>query len=262
MVKELASVALFLVITVASFYGLALLWKRVGRVGRAVAIVGIAAAYIALTYLISLWAAKGGWPEGMFYMMTALFVAAPAVVVFAVLLIIALFGGSDGRGRRVGMITSFVVLGVILLTLVFNKYVRLAWYGRDLDNPDPGRRGYAVLMIGETRLRAAEPMILEVVNDPNPSVRKDAILALATIDDPGTAAVVRAALFDEDAEVRETAVIAIVPLGRGGPEVMSDLKRMLTDPDPQVREAAEGGLDTLDPAWRTAPDVPQAYRKP
>ncbi len=260
MVKELASVALFFLITAGSFYGLALSWKRVGRAGRAAVIVGIGAAYPALVYLISLWAARGGWPNGMPYMMVALFVGVPAIVAFAVLLIIALFGG--GSGRRAGMVTSFVVLGVILLTLVFNKYVRLAWYGRDLDNPDPGRRGYAVLMIGETRLRAAEPMIIEAVNDPHPSVRKDAILALATIDDPDTAAVVRAALFDEDAGVRETAVMAIVPLGRGGPEAMSDLKRMLTDPDPQVREAAESGLDTLDPAWRTAPDAPQSYRRP
>jgi hypothetical protein len=262
MAKELVSVGLFLAITVASFYGLTVLWSRLGRAGRAAAVVGTGAAYCVLTYLISLWAARGGWPEGMFYMMAALFVGVPAVIGFAVLLIIALFGGTGSPGRRAGMITSFVVLGALLLALVFNKYLRLAWYERDLDNPDPGRRGYAVLMLGETRLTAAEPMVRAALNDPNPSVRKDAVLALGTIDDPDTAAAVRGALSDEDAAVREAAAIVIVPLGRGGPEVVSDLKGVLSDPDPRVRGAAEMGLDTLDPSWRTAADIPETYRKP
>jgi hypothetical protein len=254
--KEFVSIGIFLIMTAVSFYGLALLWRRLGSAARAAAIVGIAAAYAALTYLLSLWAAQGGWPEGMFFMMTALFVAVPAVVVFAVLLVLALFGG-PGRGRRVGMAVSFIVLGVILVAFAFNGYLRLAWYARDLDNPDPDRRGYAVLMIGQTGLSAAGPMIISAAHDPVPAVRRNAVLALATLDDPDTVAAVREALSDEDAGVREAAVIAVVPLGRGGPEVVSDLKRMLGDPDPGVREAAAGGLDTLDPTIRTAPAVPK-----
>ncbi len=260
MVKELVTVGIFLIMTAASFAVLARLWRRTGRAGRVAAILGIAAAYCALTYLLSLWAARGGWPEGMFYMVTALFVAVPAVVVFAVLLIVASFGGSPRR--RAGMIASFCVLVLIILAMAFNQYLRLAWYGKDIDNPDPRARAHAVLMAGGTRLRAAEPMVLSVVNDPSPEVRRNAVLALASIDDPETVGVVRDALSDEDPGVREMAVIAVVPLGRGGPEVVGDLKRMLSDPDTRVREAAEGGLDTLDPAWRAAPDVPEAYRTP
>jgi hypothetical protein len=262
MIKEFLSVGLFLVITAASGIGVALLWRRSGRGGRATAIIGITAAYLILTYLISLWATRGGWPEGMFFMMAAVFVVPAAVVILVVLLIIALFGGEGGRGRRAGMIASFTVLAVIILALVFNKYLRLAWYWRDIDNPDPNDRAYAILMIGETGLKAAEPMILKAVHDPSPHVRADAILALASMDDPDTVPIVREALFDEDAEVRKMAVDVIVPLGRGGAEVVSDLKRMLDDPDPYVRDAAARGLDGIDRTWRAAPDVPEEYRNP
>lgn len=262
MTKELLSVGLFFVITAVSVFGLALLWRRSGRAGRATGIVGITAGYLILTYLISLWAARGGWPEGMFFMMAAIFVVPTVVVVIAILLIIALFGGEGGSDRRAGMIASFVVLALVLLALVFNRYLRLAWYWTDLDDPDPNKRAYAILMLGETGLEAAEPMILSAAHDPNPAVRKGVVLALSTIDDPDTLGTVRAALSDEDAGVRETAIIAIVPLGRADPEVVGDLKRMLTDPDPHVRDAAASGLTTIDPTWATAPDVPEAYRQP
>jgi HEAT repeat protein len=108
----------------------------------------------------------------------------------------------------------------------------------------------------------AEPMILSAVHDPNPRVRANAVLALASLDDPDTVSVVRAALSDEDPRVREMAVIAVVPLGRGGPEVVADLKRMLDDPDPGVRDAAARGLDGLAPEWRTGAGVPQEYLRP
>ncbi len=262
MVKELFSVGLFLILTAVSAVAVASLWRRRGRAGRAAGIIGTAAVYLALTYLISLWAARGGWPEGMFFMMTAVFVVPVAVIGFAVYLIIALFGGDGTRRRRTGMIVSFSVLAVILLALVFNRHLRLAWYSMDMDSPDPDERARAVLMIGETGLRLAEPAVLSAVHDPNPRVRANAVLALASLDDPDTVSAVREALSDEDAKVREMAVIAVVPLGRGGPEVVSDLKRMLGDPDPLVTDAAARGLDGLAPEWRADPDVPQAYRRP
>jgi hypothetical protein len=260
MIKELICIALFLLINAGSVIGLARLWRYRGRAGRAAGVVGIAAAYVILTYLISLAAAKGGWPEGMPFMMAVMFVGVPAVVAFAVLLILAVFGPGRTPRRRVGMIVSFAVLAVIIASLIFSKHLRLVRYSVDMDDPDPQKRGYAVLMIGGTGLRSAEPMILSAARDKDPTVRKNALLALCTIDDPGTLEVVRAALSDVDAGVRETAVITVVPLGRGGPQVISDLKRMLGDPDPNVREAAAGGLDSLEPGWRAAPDAPVEYR--
>jgi len=262
MIKEFLSVGLFLVITATAGIGVALLWRRSGRRGRAAAIVCIAAAYLLLTYLISLWATRGGWPEGMFFMMAAVFVVPAAVVVLAVLLIIALFGGEGGRGRRAGLIASFTVLALILLALSFNRYLRFIWYWKDVHNPDPRTRAYAVLMVGETQLKIAEPIVLSAVRDPSPAVRRDAVLALASIDDPDTVEVVREALHDEDAGVREMAVIVLVPLGRGGPRVVTDLKQMLADPDPYVRDAAASGLDGIDRSWRAGPDVPEEYRNP
>ncbi len=262
MIKELLSTGLFVAVTAASILGLVLLWRRTGRAGRAAGIVGITAVYLILTYLLSLWAARGGWPEGMFFMTTAIFVVPSVVVVFSILLIIAVFGGEGGSRRRAGMIASFAVLTLILLALAFNRYLRLAWYWTELDNPDAHKRAYAVLMVGETGLKMAEPMILSAADDPSPAVRKGAMLALVSIDDPTSIDVIRAALADEDAGVRETAVIAIVPIGRGDGRVAADLKRMLADPDPYVRDAAASGLDTIDPAWRNAPDIPEAYRQP
>jgi len=262
MTKELASVGIFLLITIVSFYGIVVLWPHRGRAGRAAATVGIGAAYLALTYLLSLWAQAGGWPEGMFFMMAAVFIVPPVVVAFVVILIVALFGGGDRGWRKIVMALSFAVLALILLAFAFNTYLRLGWYAKDLDSPDPRVRAYAVLMVGETGLTAAEPMVLAAVHDSSPEVRKNALLALASIDDPETVGVVRTALSDEDPSVREMAIIAIVPLGRGGPEVVADLKRMLTDPDPGVREAAAGSLDSLDPTWRDAPDIPEPYRRP
>jgi hypothetical protein len=198
----------------------------------------------------------------MFYMTTAVFVVPSVIVVFSILLIVAVFGGERGSRRRAGMIASFAVLALILLALAFNRYLRLAWYWTQLDNPDARKRAYAVLMVGETRLKAAEPMILSAAADPSPAVRKGAMLALVSLDDPGAIDVVRAALSDGDAGVRETAVIAIVPLGRGDGRVAADLTRMLADPDPYVRDAAASGLDAIDPTWRNSPDAPEAYRQP
>ncbi|MBN2223783.1 MAG: HEAT repeat domain-containing protein [Deltaproteobacteria bacterium] len=262
MIKEFLSLGLFLAITAASVVAMVFLWRRPARAGRAAGIVCITAVYLVLTYLISLWATQGGWPDGMFFMMAAVYIVPPAVVAFTILLIVALFGGDGKSRRRTGMIVSFGVLAVILLALVFNKYLRLAWYWMDVDSPDPKERAYAVLMIGETGLKSAEPMILSAINDPSPQVRESAVLALASLDDPETVSVVRSALSDEDPGVRRMAVMAVVPLGRGGAEVVSDLKRMLGDPDPYVRDAAVLGLDGLDPEWRTAPDVPEEYRQP
>jgi hypothetical protein len=261
MAKEFISVGLFFVLTVAAFIVTARLWRRGGRTRRAAGIVGIAAAYLALTYLVSLWVGKGGWPEGMFFMMIAVFVVPAAVLVLVVLLIMALFG-YDGTSRRpIGLIVSFTLLGLIILAAAFNQYLRLAWYRMDINDPDPDERAYAVLMIGETGIAAAGPVIVSALHDPDPHVRENAVLALASLDDPNTLPMAREALADEDAGVREMAVIVVVPLGRGGPEVVADLRRMLDDPDPRVREAAAGGLDGIDPGWRSAPDTPEEYRR-
>ncbi len=262
MAKEFLSVGLFLILTVAAFIAVARLWRRYGRARRAGGIVVVAAAYLGLAYLISLWAGKGGWPEGMFFMMIAVFVVPAAVFVLVVLLILALFGSDGKSARPVALTVSFTLLGLIILALVFNQYLRLAWYRMDIANPDPDERAYAVLMVGETGLRAAEPMVVSALDDPSPRVRENAVLALASLDDPDTLPLAREALTDEDARVREMAVIVVVPLGRGGPEVVADLKRMLDDPDPYVREAAASGLDGVAPEWRSAPDAPEEYRRP
>ena len=183
------------------------------------------------------------------------------VVACAVALVLALFGGAEPRTwQRSALWIFFLILALFIAALALNRQIRAAWYQRYLDDPNPNRRGYAVLMLGGTELKSMVPVIVGRLDDEDPTVRKDAILALSTIDDPGALPAVRAALGDEDPGVRETAVIVIVPLGRGGPEVIDDLIRMLADPDARVRDAAASGLDTLDPRWREGPDVPPAFR--
>lgn len=262
MLKEVISFGIFLALSALSVYCLMLLRRWKGRINRAAAIIAIAAAYLGLTYLISLWASMGGWPEGMFYMMVVVFIVPPMMVGMAVFLILTLFGGETGGVRRVGMISSFVVLILVIMALVFNRQIRALWYSEHLDSPDPQTRSYAVLMLGGTRVHMAAPTIIRAAGDKDPTVRKNAIIALLTLDDPANLPVVRAALDDEDAGVRKAAVIAILPLGRGGPEVVADLKRMLADPEPSVRMVAANGLDTIDPQWRGRPDTPEEFRLP
>lgn len=261
MEKEFLSTGILLLMTALSLAGTAMLWRRVGRAGRALGIIAIAAGYLVAAYLLSVWASAGGWPEGMFFMMVAMVAVPVATIVLLVLLIVALFGGAAGSWRRPAMIASFTVLALILLAIAFNRHLRLAWHRMDLDDPNPDRRAHAVLMLGQTRLKAAVPLVVEAARDEDPSVRENAILSLASIDDTGALPIVRRALSDEDAGVREMAVMAVVPLGRGGPEVTADLKRMLSDPDPGVRKAAEEGLDSIEPNWRTSPDIPETYRE-
>jgi hypothetical protein len=261
MAKEFISLGLFLLLSAGVVFVLVPLWRMSGRAGRAVGVVLIGAAYVALTFVISQWASSGGWPEGMFVIMAAVFVAPVVVLIYLVALIIALFGGGEVRTwRRTALWISFLILALIIAALALNKQIRAAWYQRDLDNPDPHKRGYAVLMLGHTELRSMVPVIVERLGDEDPAVREDALLALCTIDDPKALPAVREALNDPDPGVREKAVTVIVPLGRGGPEVIDDLMRMLADPEARVRDAAVSGLDTIDPQWRERPDVPQAYR--
>jgi hypothetical protein len=261
MAKEFISLGLFLLLSAGAIFGIFTLWRVRGRAGRAAGIALIGAAYVALTFVICQWASAGGWPEGMFVIMAAVFVAPVVVIVCVIALILALFGGAEKKTwQRSALWISFLILALIIAALALNKQIRAAWYQKDLDDPNPHKRGYALLMLGGTELKSMVPVIVDHLADEDPSVRRDALLALSTIDDRTALPAVREALNDPDPGVRETAVTVIIPLGRGGPEVADDLVRMLSDPDEGVRDAAVSGLDTIDPQWRERPDVPQAYR--
>jgi hypothetical protein len=261
MTKELISAGLFILLSAGAVFCLIALWRVPGRARRAAGLVSTGGIYLLFTYLISLWAAKGGWPEGMFTMMAVVFVMPAVMVADVVVLILTLFGGAGVRTwRKAALLLSFLILALLILAFAFNRQIRAAWYQRDLDDPDPNRRGYGLLMLGGTGLSSMVPIISDGLDDTDATVRKDAVLALGTIDDPAALPAVKKALGDEDPGVRAAAAITIVPLGRDRPEVRQDLIRMLSDPDPQVREAAVMGLDTIDPNWRTLHDVPDGIK--
>lgn len=95
---------------------------------------------------------------------------------------------------------------------------------------------------GERGDPAAVPLLAGVAGGhADPLCREAAVAALGAIGDPAGLAAILAATSDKPA-VRRRAVLALAPFD--GPEVDAALERALTDPDRQVRQAAE---DLLSP---------------
>jgi HEAT repeat protein len=106
-----------------------------------------------------------------------------------------------------------------------------------LTDADPSVVEAACWAAGERENAAAVPLLAVVARaHDDPLCREAAVAALGAIGDPAGLAVVLAATEDKPA-VRRRAVLALAPFE--GPDVDAALQRALTDPDRQVRQAAE-----------------------
>jgi HEAT repeat protein len=86
------------------------------------------------------------------------------------------------------------------------------------------------------RRRAVRALVDRATGHEDPLVREAAVAAIGAIGDPSGLPAVLAATHDRPA-VRRRAVLALAPFD--GPEVDAALAAALTDPDWQVRQAAE-----------------------
>jgi len=86
------------------------------------------------------------------------------------------------------------------------------------------------------RRRAVHALVELTTGHDDPLVREAAVAALGSIGDPAALPAVLTATRDRPA-VRRRAVLALAPFE--GPEVDAALEAALTDPDWQVRQAAE-----------------------
>jgi HEAT repeat protein len=106
-----------------------------------------------------------------------------------------------------------------------------------LADPDASVVEAAAWAAGEREDPAAVPLLAAVARGHDDALcREAAVAALGAIGDNAGLAVILAATQDKPA-VRRRAVLALAPFE--GPEVDAALERALTDPDRQVRQAAE-----------------------
>jgi HEAT repeat protein len=111
-----------------------------------------------------------------------------------------------------------------------------------LADPDPSVVEAAAWAAGERGNAAAVPLLTTVARNHDDALcREAAVAALGAIGDPAGLPTVLAATTDKPA-VRRRAVLALAPFE--GDDVDAALQRALTDPDRQVRQAAE---DLLEP---------------
>jgi HEAT repeat protein len=83
------------------------------------------------------------------------------------------------------------------------------------------------------------------LNDPKPSVRRQAVLKLGNVgdDDPAVAQALASALHDPDVQVRRDAVHAVVKLKQPDESIIARLREMSRDdPDTTARDFAKRAL--------------------
>lgn len=118
---------------------------------------------------------------------------------------------------------------------------RLAW------NALPGHSGEDPLREG---LKAILPTLIEAIRDPDPRVRRATIDVLESMgpDATAAAAALGEALGDQDAFVRWAAVRSLSSLsGEATKAALPRLRNLASDPDTDVREAAEAAVRRLEP---------------
>lgn len=149
----------------------------------------------------------------------------------------------------------------------------------DLKSPSEARRKEAAKTLGDQKIQAALPALMEAANDPSDSVRKEVIIALDKIRDPKAIPTLIRLLNDSNPDlgrrsisalvnlyvVRETGLIAgtkrvidklnplssaednliVEPYTEVDPSVISALKERLSDSDTGVREDAARALGIL-----------------
>jgi len=118
-----------------------------------------------------------------------------------------------------------------------------AWLQPELSSTDPGERADAVTEPEYSRDPAAEGQLAIMLADENADVREAAIVSLFGIGGNSATATLAAALGDADPRVREQAVDALGEIG--GEIATSLLEQALSDEEHFVREAAAEMLEQL-----------------
>lgn len=109
-------------------------------------------------------------------------------------------------------------------------------------NPDPEERASALFFLSGAELGTVLPVILEALDDPDAEVRLAAVEALDEYADEIDPEVLTPALDDPSPEVRFEA-LGIVGDMDDSERVREVARRMLGDPDEEVRALAEGILE-------------------
>jgi HEAT repeat protein len=115
-------------------------------------------------------------------------------------------------------------------------------------------------MLGKFTVREAAEPILPFKDDPDPNVRRSAVVALANIGDPIGAPVLIQALNDPAADASARAAAAGALGAIATPEANAALMKALTDFDVSVATAAAAGLHRADD--RAASSIAQALANP
>ncbi|MFC9504738.1 HEAT repeat domain-containing protein [Streptomyces sp. NPDC057002] len=123
---------------------------------------------------------------------------------------------------------------------------QIAFLLRELAATDPERRAAAVKGLGKAGGAAYVRVFTDAADDPAPSVRAAAALALGRLGIPNAGSEVLPPLMDdEDPAVRRRASVAATRLGIRGQAVTRAFARLLSDPDHHLRINALEGLAAL-----------------
>jgi HEAT repeat protein len=100
-----------------------------------------------------------------------------------------------------------------------------------LKGQDPEQRRTAAQSLGKIGRKETLPALIEATNDSDPGVRRQAAWALGAIGDEGDAThlALISLLFDANADVRETAALALAQT-EGSPAILQVLKERLDAP--------------------------------
>jgi HEAT repeat protein len=128
------------------------------------------------------------------------------------------------------------------------------WCIKELRNPDPSVRCAAADTLRGLAwdAEAAIPALIVGFDDPDPTVRPYCVHALVDIGyavkDRASAAVpaLTTLLRDGDLEIRCLAAHALGAIGRAAASATGELRKRLSDPDEETREAAASALKAIE----------------
>ncbi len=260
--KDLLSLILMLVATVVMVIGIAVAWGFATRLRRGFTMTLLLTAFLAVSFQLIGWATSEGGVSGV-YTAVMSWLLIPVVTLFAIVsIIVAAFTSWGSHGRKTHPALMWIILGVLAIMMVglsFQESIRTGLSRGDLNDPDPAVRVEALLALGELGDTSYVTEIVEMLKDSVAEVRLQAVWALFALGDSTTAPAVRGMLADQYPDVRSAAIYTCTFLG----ETLSvqELMSFLGDPDYGVREAAAIKLDQTDPNWRNRPETPEVFRE-
>lgn len=109
-----------------------------------------------------------------------------------------------------------------------------------LDTAESEARVAVATVLGKVGRPEDEDLIVHLLKDPDPAVRRSAVVALARLEPGAASEPLRLALADESARVRLAAATALGEAASA--RVIDDLHRLILDEDSRVRSAAVRGI--------------------